>query len=53
MITRRGKRVRAIALTLALGLGIWILWEVAAHLLWTGSGWEWCEDLLECEREGK
>jgi hypothetical protein len=53
MITRRGKRVRAIALLLALSFGLWGLWEVASHLLWTGTGWEWCEDLLNCEKEGK
>jgi hypothetical protein len=53
MITRRGKRVRAVALLMALSFGLWGLWEVASHLLWTDSGWEWCEDLLECESEGK
>jgi len=53
MITRRGKRVRAVALLMALSFGLWGLWEVASHLLWTGSGWEWCEDLLNCEKEGK
>ena len=53
MITTRGKRVRAIALLLALSFGLWGLWEVASHLLWTGTGWEWCEDLLNCEKEGK
>ena len=36
-----------------IGLATWGLCEVASHLLWTGSGWEWCESLLECEREGK
>jgi len=53
MITRRGKIVRAIALLIALSFGLWGLWEVASHLLWTGTGWEWCEDLLNCEKEGK
>jgi hypothetical protein len=53
MITKRGKRVRAVALLLALSFGLWGLWEVASHLLWTGTGWEWCEDLLNCEKEGK
>ncbi len=35
------------------GLAIWGLWEISAHLLWTGTGYEWCEDLLTCEGEGK
>jgi len=31
------------------GLAVWGLWEVAAHLFWNGSGWEWCEDLATCD----
>jgi hypothetical protein len=30
------------------GLAVWGLWEVATHLFWNGSGWEWCEDLATC-----
>jgi hypothetical protein len=48
-LTPRGWLVAGILI----GLAVWGLWEVASHLLWTGSGWEWCEDLLNCEREGK
>ena len=47
-ITPRGWLVAGILI----GLAIWGLWEIAAHLLWTGTGWEWCEDLLTCEVVG-
>jgi hypothetical protein len=31
------------------GLAVWGLWEIAAHLLWVGDRWEWCEDLATCD----
>ena len=48
-ITPRGWLVTGILI----GLAIWGLWEISAHLLWTGTGYEWCKDLLTCEGEGK
>jgi hypothetical protein len=35
---------------IAVGLAVWGLWEVAAHLLWNGSGWQWCDDLAACDK---
>lgn len=35
-------------LGLAVGLAVWGLWEVSAHLFWNGTGYEWCEDLATC-----
>jgi hypothetical protein len=48
-ITPRGWLVAGILI----GLAIWGLWEISAHLLWTSTGYEWCENLLTCEGEGK
>ena len=38
MITRRGKRVRALALLLALSFGLWAMWQVSGHLWYVGEG---------------
>lgn len=43
-LTKRGKRVRAVLILLAL----WGLWQVSAHLFWTGTGWDWCNPAAEC-----
>jgi len=48
-VTPRGWLVVGILI----GLAIWGLWEVASHLLWTDSGWKWCENLFTCEGEGQ
>jgi hypothetical protein len=48
-ITPRGWLVAGILI----GLSIWGLWEISAHLLWTGNGYEWCENLLTCDGESK
>ena len=38
MITKRGKRVRALALLLALSFGLWAMWQVSGHLWYVGEG---------------
>jgi hypothetical protein len=37
MITRRGKRVRALALLLILSFGLWAMWQVSGHLWYVGE----------------
>ncbi len=44
-LTKRGWFVVA----MITALSAWGLWEIAAHLLWVGDGWRWCENLLDCE----
>ncbi len=41
MITRRGKRVRALALLLILSFGLWSMWQVSGHLWYVGEGGNW------------
>ena len=43
MITKRGKRVRAIVIVIA----IWVIWQVAVNLWWTGTGFCW-GSMTEC-----
>jgi hypothetical protein len=47
MITKRGKRVRALFFLLLLGLAAWIFWQVTANLWATPSGWCW-GPMIEC-----
>ena len=48
MITKRGKRVRAVAIL----LGLILIWWLSGHLWWMGDGY--CTDtLLECMGGGK
>ena len=42
-LTKRSKQVRAVAIV----FGIWIIFLVATHLWWTGSGYCW-GSLTEC-----
>jgi len=42
-LTKRGKRVRAIAIF----IGIWAIYMIATHLWWTGSGYCW-GSMVEC-----
>lgn len=41
MITRRGKRVRAVAILLTLSFALWAAWQVAGHLWYVGEGGNW------------
>ena len=56
MITRRGKRVRAIAILAAASFGLWAMWQVAGHLWYVGEGGDflgYCWGTMEeCLREG-
>jgi len=47
MITRRGKRVRGLALALAVALILWGLWQITANLWATPAGWCW-GSMVEC-----
>ena len=38
MITRRGKRVRAVAILLLVGVALWAAWQVSTHLWYVGEG---------------
>lgn len=38
MITRRGKRVRAIAILLLASVALWAAWLVSTHLWYVGEG---------------
>jgi hypothetical protein len=40
MITRRGKRVRAIAILLLASFILWAAWQVSTHLWYVGEGGE-------------
>jgi hypothetical protein len=56
MITRRGKRVRAIAILLLASVALWAAWKVSANLWYVGEGGNWlgyCWGTAEeCFREG-
>jgi hypothetical protein len=41
MITRRGKKLRGLAIGFAVAFVLWGLWEVSANLWATSSGWCW------------
>lgn len=41
MITRRGKRVRAVAILLAVSFALWAAWQVAGHLWYVGESGNW------------
>jgi len=41
MITRRGKRVRAIGILILLSFALWATWEVSTHLWYVGEGGNW------------
>ena len=41
MITRRGKRVRALALLLAFSFGLWAMWQVSCNLWYVGDSGNW------------
>lgn len=41
MITKRGKRVRAIGILLLLSFGLWAAWKVSANLWYVGEGGNW------------
>jgi len=51
VITKRGKRVRAVAIV----FGLWLLWQIASNVWWVGVGAPtadflgWCFDgMTEC-----
>ena len=51
MITKRGKRVRAVAIALLMAATVYISW----HINWVGDGWCW-GSITECyfpEGKGK
>ena len=56
MITRRGKRVRAVAILLAVSFALWAAWQVSTHLWYVGEGGNWLGycwgTAQECFREG-
>lgn len=41
MITKRGKRVRAIGILILLIFALWTTWEVSTHLWYVGEGGNW------------
>jgi hypothetical protein len=41
MITRRGKRVRAIGILIVLSFALWAAWKVSTHLWYVGEGGNW------------
>lgn len=41
MITRRGKRVRAIGILLLASFILWAAWLVSTHLWYVGEGGNW------------
>lgn len=41
MITKRGKRVRAIGILILLSFALWVTWEVSTHLWYVGEGGNW------------
>ena len=41
MITRRGKRVRAIGILILLSFALWATWEVSTNLWYVGEGGNW------------
>ena len=41
MITRRGKRVRAVGILLLLSFVMWGLWQVSLNLWYVGEGGNW------------
>lgn len=41
MITRRGKRVRAVAILLSVSFALWAAWQVSTHLWYVGEGGNW------------
>lgn len=41
MITKRGKRVRAIGILILLIFALWATWEVSTHLWYVGEGGNW------------
>jgi hypothetical protein len=48
MITRRGKRVRAVAIVLLLAA----IFYASGHINWVGNGWCW-GTITECYLEGQ
>ena len=57
MITRRGKRVRAITILLLASFILWITWQVSANLWYVGEGGDFLGycwgTMTECYGEGK
>jgi hypothetical protein len=47
-LTKRGKRVRAVAIVLA----AWAIWEISGNLWWVGDHYCWGE-MTECYFGGK
>jgi len=47
MITRRGKKLRGLAIGFAVAFVLWGLWQVTANLWATPSGWCW-GSMIEC-----
>jgi hypothetical protein len=41
MITRRGKRVRAIGILILLSFALWAAWKVSTNLWYVGEGGNW------------
>ena len=41
MITKRGKRVRAVAILLLASVALWAAWQVSTHLWYVGEGGNW------------
>lgn len=56
MITRRGKRVRAVGILLILSFVFWAAWKVSANLWYVGESGNWLGycwgSAVECFREG-
>ena len=56
MITKRGKRVRAVAILLLASVALWAAWQVSTHLWYVGEGGNWLGycwgTAQECFREG-
>ena len=55
MITKRGKRVRALAILLLVGVALWAAWKVSANLWYVGEGGNWLGycwgTMTECFKE--
>ena len=47
-LTKRGKRVRAIFIVLAVMVGLYLIWQVDTHLWWSGDTPCWNSDPFKC-----
>ena len=50
-LTKRGERVFATLLVIAIAVAVWVIYQVTGHLWWVGDGYCWGE-MFECMEDG-